>query len=135
MSTLDCARGRCGTLVDVRCGKPMSVQLPLGAAVYVVSGELWITQEGLYEDIVLAPGKRFDVERRGSIVLSAICDTAVAWFVPAPAIASRGTLPAGYHAVAAALRRRELARLVRLAHATVKRLLRRLRLTLRAALT
>lgn len=51
-------------------GLPLPVTLPIGSAIFVVLGEVWITQEGLYDDVVLGPKGRFDVRRRGTILLT-----------------------------------------------------------------
>jgi len=62
---------RGNTLIDVD-STPLALQLPVGAAVFAVQGDVWLTQEGRYEDVILAPGARFDVTSRKPIVVSAI---------------------------------------------------------------
>jgi len=51
---------------------PVRLRLPVGSAMLVYSGEVWITQEGMLDDVVLAPGKRFDVRSNRLIVVSAV---------------------------------------------------------------
>jgi len=51
--------------------KPTPLRLPKGSAIFAARGEVWITQEGMYDDVVLAPGERFDVKDRALILASA----------------------------------------------------------------
>ena len=46
-----------------------------GRRVELVSGSLWITQDGDLRDIVLAAGEAFDFDRRGDALLSAFADS------------------------------------------------------------
>ena len=46
-----------------------------GRRVELVSGSLWITQDGDLRDVVLAPGEAFDFDRRGDALLSAFADS------------------------------------------------------------
>ena len=50
-------------------GNPMPLCLPIGSAIFVYLGQVWITQEGMREDVVLGPGERFDV-RSGALILA-----------------------------------------------------------------
>ena len=50
-------------------GNPMPLCLPIGSAIFVYLGQVWITQEGMHEDVVLGPGERFDV-RSGALILA-----------------------------------------------------------------
>jgi hypothetical protein len=69
---------------------PRPLRLPLDAAVYAVRGTIWITQERLRDDIILAAGERFDVKRDGLILASAVKGTAAIHIVqPAAALAER----------------------------------------------
>jgi hypothetical protein len=54
----------------------ITLRLPRGAAVFVVRGEAWLTQDGRLDDFILAPGSRFDVEGDAPIVVSATRDRA-----------------------------------------------------------
>jgi hypothetical protein len=65
---------------------PRPLRLPLDAAVYAVRGTIWITQERLRDDIILAAGERFDVRRDGLILASAVKGTATIHVVQ-PAVA------------------------------------------------
>ncbi|HEY2187860.1 MAG TPA: DUF2917 domain-containing protein [Caldimonas sp.] len=46
-----------------------------GRRVEVVSGALWITQDGDLRDVVLQPGDGFDFDRNGDVLLSAFDDS------------------------------------------------------------
>ena len=48
-------------------------------------GNLWITQEGSREDIVLQPGQRHTFSRDAQAYVSALDDVSVAHVLPAPA--------------------------------------------------
>ena len=61
---------------------PLPLHLPVGAAIFALRGEVWITQERLRDDIVLARGERFDVKGTGLILASAIKDSATMHVVP-----------------------------------------------------
>jgi hypothetical protein len=91
--------------------EPVSVRLPAGAAIFAVRGEAWITQEGMFDDVVLGPGQRFDVSTGEQLVISATRGTADL-FIARPLYARR--LPvADVHDFArcraARLRREEIA--------------------------
>ena len=64
--------------------KPTSLRLPIGSAIFTYSGEVWITQEGMHEDVVLGPGERFDVHSRAQIVASATKGRAATVYVARP---------------------------------------------------
>ena len=64
------AGDRTSTLLNVDA-RPMSLRLPIGSAIFAYSGEVWITQEGMHEDVFLGPGERFDVHSRALILASA----------------------------------------------------------------
>jgi hypothetical protein len=61
---------------------PLPLRAPVGAAIFAMRGDVWITQERLSDDIVLAPGERFDVKSTELIIASAIKDTATIHVVP-----------------------------------------------------
>ena len=46
-----------------------------GRRVELLSGSLWITQDGDLRDVVLGPGEAFDFDRRGDALLSAFADS------------------------------------------------------------
>ena len=62
---------------------PLPMQLPAGAAIFAVRGKVWITQERLRDDVVLAAGERFDVKGTELILASAIRGSALVHVVPA----------------------------------------------------
>ena len=46
-----------------------------GRRVELLSGSLWITQDGDLRDVVLGPGEAFAFDRRGDALLSAFADS------------------------------------------------------------
>ena len=62
---------------------PLPMQLPAGAAIFALRGKVWITQERLRDDVVLAAGERFDVKGSELILASAIRGSALVHVVPA----------------------------------------------------
>lgn len=62
---------------------PLPMKLPVGAAIFALRGKVWITQERLRDDIVLAPVERFDVKGTELILASAISGSALVHVVPA----------------------------------------------------
>lgn len=66
---------RASTLLPVH-DDPMPLRLPVGSTIFAYRGEVWITQEGMYDDVILAPGERFDVRSRALILASATKDHA-----------------------------------------------------------
>jgi len=73
---------------------PLRLQLPIGSAVFVVRGEVWLTQDGCTEDFVLGAGRRFDVRSDELIVVSATNGDAQLYVArPAIAAAARPAIP------------------------------------------
>jgi hypothetical protein len=69
---------------------PRPLRLTVDAAFYAVRGTIWITQERLLDDIILAAGERFDVKHDGLILASAVKGTAAIHIVqPAAALGER----------------------------------------------
>jgi hypothetical protein len=69
---------------------PQTLRLPVGAAIFAVRGTVWITQERLRDDIILAAGQRFDVTSKALILASAVKgDAAIHVVQPAEAVAHR----------------------------------------------
>ena len=60
-----------GSLLTVDAN-PVRLRLPIGSAIFIFSGEVWITQEGLRDDVVLGRGERFDVQSRELILVSGL---------------------------------------------------------------
>jgi Protein of unknown function (DUF2917) len=65
-------------LSDIQAGiplavdaKPMPLRLPKGSAIFAYRSEIWLTQEGMFDDVILAPGERFDVKSRDLILATA----------------------------------------------------------------
>src|SRR3972149_1322912 len=64
-----------GRAVELRKGELWRLENDLrGLSVVCKEGMVWITQEGDLKDYVLAPGQRFVVARRGSVVVGACTD-------------------------------------------------------------
>jgi hypothetical protein len=59
-------------IVSLNRSQPLAFHVLPGSAVYAVDGLLWVTQEGLMDDVVLKPGQRFDVRHEGLIVATAV---------------------------------------------------------------
>lgn len=69
---------------------PKTLRLPVGAAIFAVRGTVWITQERLRDDIILAAGQRFDVTSKELILASAVKgDAAIHIVQPADTVAHR----------------------------------------------
>ncbi len=66
---------------------PLPLQLPIGSAVFVIRGEVWLTQDRCTEDFVLGAGRRFDVRSAELILVSATKGDAQL-YVARPAIAA-----------------------------------------------
>jgi hypothetical protein len=56
-------------------GKIRHLHAETGRRVEVVSGSIWITQDGDLRDIVLESGQAFDFDRNGEALLSAFADS------------------------------------------------------------
>ncbi len=56
-------------------GRVRHVHARKGRRVELLSGSLWITQDGDRRDIVLKAGEAFDFDRRGDALLSAFDDS------------------------------------------------------------
>ena len=50
---------------------PLAFHLPAGSSIVAYSGTIWLTQEGLLDDVVLRAGGRFTVHNTRGIVISA----------------------------------------------------------------
>lgn len=61
---------------------PRTIELPAGSAVFLVRGEVWLTEDGQREDVILRAGMRYDVRGSGPLVLSATASPAELFFVP-----------------------------------------------------
>lgn len=99
--------------------QPLALRLPVGSALFAVQGKVWLTQERQLEDIVLAPGQRFDVRSNELVLISAIAGTASVHVAqPADAATSRATDIHDFaREQARLLRQREASRLVEIASA------------------
>lgn len=137
MSKVDSMPDPYSRIADIRRGEPLSVRLPVGAVVYAISGQLWITLEGLYDDVILEAGERFGIERKGLLVIGATSPAAVMYLAAPHSGHALGRIPAAFFDAVARravqLRRRELNRLAVLAGTAVTRFVNRLRLSVRGA--
>jgi len=59
------------TLIDVGA-VPLALRLPRGTALFALRGEVWLTQEGCRDDVMLAAGARYEVRSRALILVSAL---------------------------------------------------------------
>ena len=59
----------------LRKGKIRHLHAESGRRVEVLSGSIWITQDGDLRDVVLSGGEAFDFERAGDALLSAFDDS------------------------------------------------------------
>jgi hypothetical protein len=57
---------------DLRKHQLMRLDDARGAAIVCLQGELWLTQDGDYRDIVLAPGDRFSLDHAGVTLVTAL---------------------------------------------------------------
>jgi len=131
MNSISSARKQPSRLLEIDQTGPLSVHAPLGSAVHCITGRVWLTQEGLSDDIELAAGEKFVARQKGLIVMNSIRGGALVYL-------SAGTRERADDAVifthdfldavqtrAAELRREELARLAGVAWDFVKRLVKR----------
>jgi hypothetical protein len=96
------------TLIEVDA-QPLTLRLPAGAALFALRGEVWLTQEGRRDDVILAAGTRFDVASRAPIVVSATRGDAQVYVAhPADARAGGDDVRAVLRASAARLRKDEI---------------------------
>jgi len=61
---------------------PVPLRLPAGSAIFALRGNVWITQERLRDDVVLARGERFNVNGSELILASALKGSAAIRIVP-----------------------------------------------------
>ena len=54
--------------------RPLTLNVPVGASIFALRGEAWITQDGLLDDIIVSRGQSFVVRDRGALVVSATRD-------------------------------------------------------------
>src|SRR3989304_2701743 len=72
MDSISSARKQPSRLLEIDQTHPLSVRVPVGSAVHCITGRVWLTQEGLPDDIVLAAGEKFVARQKGIIVMSGI---------------------------------------------------------------
>ncbi|MEN3353322.1 MAG: hypothetical protein V7640_1480 [Betaproteobacteria bacterium] len=119
-------------IVSLDRSQPLAFHVSPGSAVYAVDGLLWVTQEGLMDDVVLKPGQRFDVRHPGLIVASAVEEPARV-YIAADDTPARDMMAMTTESVqvlqrrAVKLRRRELVRWARLTQHYLVRAARRLK--------
>ena len=111
--------------------RALSLSLPPGSRVRAHSGTVWLTQEGLVEDVMLAPGENFEVKRQGLIVVNSIVEPgSVCIEAPhEPAVSGVILTPelvAAIEAKARRLRHREIARVLGLGRSLVLRIVHRI---------
>jgi len=77
MDMRELTREQTGTLIELMPDRPLAVRLTPGAKVGVAAGTVWLTQEGMLEDVVLTAGGEFVVPAKGMQVLGAVEGTAL----------------------------------------------------------
>lgn len=116
-------------ILEIDKAQPLSVHLPVGSAVRCIAGQVWLTQEGLLDDVVLAAGEEFVVRGGGLIVMSGLGGSALAYLSAADRPPARGALTGDFldaaKARAGELRRAEWSRLSGLAWRFLQRALAR----------
>lgn len=60
------------SLIGLEPGLALTVERSRHQIVRCVENRLWLTQEGLLDDIVLLPGESFALEGHGKVVLEAV---------------------------------------------------------------
>jgi DUF2917 family protein len=131
MKRISSARKQASRLLEIDQTRPVSVRIPVGSAVHCITGQVWLTQEGLPDDVVLVAGEKFVARQKGVIVMNGIRESALVYL-------SAGSRERVYEAViftpdfldatrarAAELRREEMARLGGIAWGFVMRLVMR----------
>jgi hypothetical protein len=122
----------------LRRDRAFSLRLSSGSVVRASSGVVWLTQEGLIEDVVLKTGDRFTTTGSGLVVMNAV-EGSASVFVELPAKATRTEpmitpeLVAAIEAKARRLRQEELARLLNVARLWIVRIGRALKARIMAA--
>ena len=131
MNSISSARKQASRFLELEKARPVSVRVSVGSAVHCISGQVWLTQEGLFDDVVLAAREGFIVRQKGLIVMNAIAGPALVYLsentrerADGAVIFTRDFLDAA-HTRAAELRREELARLAGVAWGFVMRLVKR----------
>lgn len=51
--------------------EPIPLHASIGSVIFAHRGTVWITQEGLFDDVILQPGERFVVRSRALVLMSA----------------------------------------------------------------
>ncbi|MEK7877086.1 MAG: DUF2917 domain-containing protein [Pseudomonadota bacterium] len=133
MNSVSSARKQPSRLLEIDQTRLLSVRVPVGSAVHCVTGRVWLTQEGLLDDIVLAAGEKFAVQQKGIIVMSGVRGAALVYLsgstqerADEAVIFTRDFLEAA-RTRAAELRHEELARLAGVARDFVMRLVKRIK--------
>lgn len=131
MNSISSVRKQPSRLLEIDQTGPLSVHAPLGSAVHCITGRVWLTQEGLSDDIELAAGEKFVARQKGLIVMNAICGAALVYLSASAqeradeAVIFTPDFLEAARTRAAELRREELARLSGVAWDFVKRLVTR----------
>jgi DUF2917 family protein len=131
MNSISPARKQASRLLDIGHTRPVSIRVPVGTAVHCIAGQVWLTQEGLPDDVILAAGEKFVARQKGVIVMSGIRKTALIYLSASfreragdAVILTPDFLDAA-HARAVELRREEMARLAGVAWGFVMRIVKR----------
>jgi len=133
MNSISSARKQPSRLLEIDQPRPLSVRVPVGSAVHCITGRVWLTQEGLPDDVVLAAGEKFVTRQKGLILMNAIGGAALVYLSVGTQERADGAViftPDFLEAArtrAVELRREELARLAGVAWDFVMRLVKRIK--------
>lgn len=61
---------------DLDVGRVFSIGRRANASIHCLKATVWLTEEGLAEDVVLGPGECYRVRGNGQVVISALGETA-----------------------------------------------------------
>ena len=124
----------------LRPDRALSLHLPGGATVSALSGIVWLTQDGMSQDVLLAPGERYEVQKKGHLVLNALGRSASVYIeLPLEPRSSRISvtpeLVSAIEAKARRLRQQEISRMLKRAGEWVVSAVRALKVTLHRSMS
>jgi DUF2917 family protein len=131
MNSISFARKPASRLFEIDRTQTVSVRVPVGSAVHCITGQVWLTQEGLPDDVILAAREKFVVRQKGIIVMNAIRGAALVYVSassrerPDDAVVFTPGFLDAVQTRAAGLRREEMARLAGIAWGFLTRLVKR----------
>jgi DUF2917 family protein len=125
MNSISSGREQPTRVLAIDQARAVSVRVPLGSAVHCIAGQVWLTQEGMFDDFILMAGEKLVVRQRGTIVMSGMRGAAIVYVLAGEraddAIIFKHDFLDAARTRAAELRREELGRLVGVAWGFVMR--------------